>query len=211
MRGGHSVARHRLVARFDVLAVLTIVMVGVPALGFGQWFHYPSEDVKCWAKQFLDPSGRTETMSLLQSITLAIKKDCIYMSRSEKGVQSPSETLASRRGSCRDFAVLMMEAARSLGFAARFVSGYIFIPSAGTSRTVGGGSTHAWIQAYLPGSGWIDFDPTNSIVGNRNLIRVVVAWEPSQVLPLWGTFIECVASTVFRTNNSFYGFVEVPD
>ena len=142
---------------------------------------------------------------------LAIKKDCIYMSRSEKGVQSPSETLASRRSSCRDFAVLIMEAARSLGFAARFVSGYIFIPSAGTSRTVGGGSTHAWMQACLPGSGWIDFDPTNSIVGNRNLIRVVVAWEPSQVLPLWGTFIECVASTVFRTNNSFYGFVEVPD
>ena len=161
----------------------------LPNLGQALVHHYPSEDVKCWAKQFLDPSGRTETMNLLRSITLAIKKDCIYMSRSEKGVQSPSETLASRRGSCRDFAVLMMEAARSLGFAARFVSGYIFIPSAGTSRTVGGGSTHAWIQAYLPGSGWIDFDPTNSIVGNRNLIRVALAWEPSQVLPLWGTFI----------------------
>jgi transglutaminase-like putative cysteine protease len=81
----------------------------------------------------------------------------------------------------------MMEAARSLGVAARFVSGYIFTPGAGADF-VGGGATHAWIQAYLPGAGWIDFDPTNSIVGNRNLIRVAVAWAPENVLPLWGTY-----------------------
>ena len=81
----------------------------------------------------------------------------------------------------------MMEATRSLGLAARFVSGYIFVPGNDTSVT-GGGATHAWMQAYLPGAGWIDFDPTNSIVGNRNLIRVAVAWSPDHVLPLWGTF-----------------------
>ena len=81
----------------------------------------------------------------------------------------------------------MMEATRSLGVAARFVSGYIFVPGNDTSVT-GGGATHAWMQAYLPGAGWIDFDPTNSIVGNRNLIRVAVAWSPEHVLPLWGTF-----------------------
>jgi transglutaminase-like putative cysteine protease len=80
----------------------------------------------------------------------------------------------------------MMEAARSLGIAARFVSGYIFVPSG--SGVAGGGSTHAWMQAYLPGAGWIDFDPTNSIIGNRNLIRVAVAWVPNQALPLWGTY-----------------------
>jgi transglutaminase-like putative cysteine protease len=80
----------------------------------------------------------------------------------------------------------MMEAARSLGLAARFVSGYIFAPN--SSATTGGGATHAWMQAYLPGAGWIDFDPTNRIVGNRNLIRVAVAWAPEQVLPLWGTY-----------------------
>jgi len=128
-------------------------------------------------------------MSLLRSITLGIKKEFLYVRRSEKGVQSPSETLQSRRGSCRDFAVLMMEATRCLGLAARFVSGYIFIPERDTERTVGGGAMHAWMQAYLPGAGWVDFDPTNSIVGNRNLIRVAVAWDPKQVLPLWGTFI----------------------
>ena len=162
----------------------------LPNLGRALAHHYPSDEVKRWVRQFLDPSGTTGTMSLLRSITLGIKKDFLYTRRTEKGVQSPSETLDSRRGSCRDFAVLMMEAVRSLGLAARFVSGYIFVPgreAAGT--TLGGGATHAWMQAYLPGTGWIDFDPTNSIVGNRNLIRVAVAWDPQQVLPLWGTFI----------------------
>jgi transglutaminase-like putative cysteine protease len=88
----------------------------------------------------------------------------------------------------------MMEAVRSLGLAARFVSGYIFVPQGNATGGVGGGSTHAWMQAYLPGAGWIDFDPTNSIVGNRNLIRVAVAWDPQQVLPLWGTFVGAPSS-----------------
>ena len=149
--------------------------------------HYPSENVRHWAGQFLDPWGSTGTMNLLVAMTLGIKEQFRYMRRSEKGVQTPDETLASRRGSCRDFAVLMMEGARSLGLAARFVSGYIFVPAHDTKVT-GGGATHAWMQTYLPGAGWIDFDPTNSIVGNRNLIRVAVAWSPNHVLPLWGTF-----------------------
>ena len=139
--------------------------------------HYPSEDVKHWVKRFLHPSGTTGTMSLLRSMTLAIKQDLVYTRRSEKGVQNPTETLRTGRGSCRDFAVLMMEAARSLGLAARFVSGYIFVPGANDAGTKGGGATHAWMQVYLPGAGWIDFDPTNSIIGNRNLIRVAVAWD----------------------------------
>jgi transglutaminase-like putative cysteine protease len=82
----------------------------------------------------------------------------------------------------------MMEVVRSLGLAARFVSGYIFVPSAGGAPVNAGGSTHAWLQVYLPGAGWVDFDPTNSIIGNRNLIRVAVAWAPAQALPLWGTY-----------------------
>ena len=149
--------------------------------------HYPADNVRHWASQFLYPSGVTGTMNLLRSMTLSIREQFLYVRRNRKGVQSPDETLVSRRGSCRDFAVLMMEATRSLGLAARFVSGYIFVPGNDTSIT-GGGATHAWMQAYLPGAGWIDFDPTNSIVGNRNLIRVAVAWSPDQVLPLWGTF-----------------------
>jgi transglutaminase-like putative cysteine protease len=149
--------------------------------------HYPGDNVRQWAGQFLDPWGTTGTMNLLVSMTLGIKEQFRYVRRSEKGVQSPDETLESRRGSCRDFAVLMMEATRSLGLAARFVSGYIFVPG-NDAKITGGGATHAWMQTYLPGAGWIDFDPTNSIMGNRNLIRVAVAWSPDQVLPLWGTF-----------------------
>jgi transglutaminase-like putative cysteine protease len=165
-----------------------------PNLGPALVHQYPSDEVRRWVDRFLDPSGTTGTMTLLRSITLGIKKEFLYKRRVEKGIQSPSETLASRRGSCRDFAVLMMEAVRSLGLAARFVSGYIFIPGEEAGRTLGGGATHAWMQVFLPGTGWMDFDPTNSIVGNRNLIRVAVAWDPRQVLPLWGTFIGSASS-----------------
>ena len=158
-----------------------------PNLARGLDRQYPGDNIRQWANQFLDPSGTTGTMSLLKSMTIGIRNQFQYLRRTKKGVQSPDETLESRRGSCRDFAVFLMEATRSLGVAARFVSGYIFVPGNNTSIT-GGGSTHAWMQAYLPGAGWIDFDPTNSIVGNRNLIRVAVAWSPNHVLPLWGTF-----------------------
>jgi transglutaminase-like putative cysteine protease len=170
----------------------------LPNLGCALAHQYPSDEVRRWVKQFLRPSGSTAgttgTMDLLRSITLGVKKDFLYKRRSEKGVQSPNDTLESRRGSCRDFAVLMMEAVRSLGLAARFVSGYIFVPQTKAARTRGGGATHAWMQVYLPGTGWIDFDPTNSIIGNRNLIRVAVAWDPKQVLPLWGTFAGSASS-----------------
>jgi transglutaminase-like putative cysteine protease len=148
--------------------------------------HYPNEEVDAWAWSFLPPGGTTGTMALLRAITQGIKDDFRYVRRTEKGVNHPAETLRHRSGSCRDFAVLMMEAARSLGLAARFVSGYIFVPDRDATR--GGGATHAWLQIYLPGAGWVDFDPTNSIVGNRHLIRVAVAWDHHQALPLWGTW-----------------------
>jgi transglutaminase-like putative cysteine protease len=148
--------------------------------------HYDRRNVSKWALRFLDRAESTGTMKILRAMTSGLQDEFEYTRRIEKGVQSPDETLQTRCGSCRDFAVLMMEAVRSLGIAARFVSGYIYAPA--ESGAVGGGATHAWMQAYLPGAGWIDFDPTNSIVGNRNLIRVAVAWSPEHVLPLWGTY-----------------------
>jgi transglutaminase-like putative cysteine protease len=152
--------------------------------------HYPGDEVSQWAARFVSAFGSTKTMALLETMTSAIRDEFTYVRRSAKGVQSPESTLRLRSGSCRDFAVFMMEAVRSLGLAARFVSGYIFIPSeADQAATVSGGATHAWLQVYLPGAGWVDFDPTNRIVGNRNLIRVAVAWDHGQALPLWGTFI----------------------
>jgi transglutaminase-like putative cysteine protease len=102
-------------------------------------------------------------------------------------VQDPTETLMLGSGSCRDFALLMIEAVRSLGLAARFVSGYLFSP-AKEGGHVGGGATHAWAEVYLPGAGWIEYDPTNGIIGNRDLIRVAVVRDPRQAVPLSGTW-----------------------
>ena len=158
-----------------------------PNLWLALTHHGSDESVSTWALQFLDPADSTGTMKMLRAMTHGIREQFEYNRRLEKGGQTPEETLLCGKGNCRDFAVLMMEGARSLGVAARCVSGYIFSP--GESNLSGGGATHAWMQAYLPGAGWIDFDPTNSIVGNRNLIRVAVAWTPEEVLPLWGTYI----------------------
>ncbi|MGZ5235587.1 MAG: transglutaminase-like domain-containing protein, partial [Caldimonas sp.] len=115
-----------------------------------------------------------------------------YLARDEEGTQPPLETLRLGSGSCRDFALLMMEAARRLGVATRFVSGYLYDPSLDGSDeaggTVGAGYTHAWLQAYLPGAGWVPFDPTNNLLGGTQLIRVGVARDPSQAAPISGSW-----------------------
>lgn len=147
----------------------------------------PNLDIDRWAAAMVASRGPQLTMTLLRAMTRRIREDFTYVRRIERGVQSPGDTLRRGSGTCRDFAWLMIDAVRALGLAARFVSGYIFLPHA-KDVTASGGATHAWLQVYLPGAGWVDFDPTNSLIGNRNLIRVAVAWHPAQVLPLWGTF-----------------------
>ena len=112
------------------------------------------------------------------TLCYAIREGFAYSRRPEPGTQPPALTLERRRGTCRDFALLMMEAVRALGLAARFVTGYVYVPDRDGSTNRGGGSTHAWCQVYLPGAGWVEFDPTNGIVGNRDLIRVAVARDP---------------------------------
>jgi transglutaminase-like putative cysteine protease len=148
----------------------------------------PQHQVDEWAKSFVALGGPTDTWELLGAITKAIQREISYMARDAEGIQTPAQTLAERTGSCRDLAVLMMEAVRSLGFAARFVSGYLYNPNADGAGNIGGGSTHAWVQVYLPGSGWVEFDPTNGIIGNRDLIRVAVARDPNHAVPLRGTW-----------------------
>ncbi|TNC15043.1 transglutaminase family protein [Methylobacterium terricola] len=146
--------------------------------------------VEAWARSFLDPDGTADTRALLAAMNAALRRDFTYAARIEKGVQEPAETLRLRRGTCRDFALLMIEAVRALGLAARFVSGYLYVPERdGVAIHAGGGSTHAWVQVYLPGAGWVEFDPTNGIVGNRDLIRVAVARHPGQAVPLHGSWI----------------------
>ena len=148
----------------------------------------PRHEVDAWARSFIPAEGRIPTQDLLAAMTRSVRANFTYVARHEKGVQQPLTTLRAKRGSCRDFAVLMMEGVRALGMAARFVSGYLYNPGNDRARHVGGGSTHAWLQVYLPGAGWVEFDPTNGIVGNRDLIRIAVARDPAQAVPLSGTF-----------------------
>ena len=150
----------------------------------------PGGVVAAWARRFLRWNGSTPVLSLLAEMTRSIRADFTYSKRLEGPPQAPAATLALRSGTCRDFAVLMMEAARSLGLAARFVSGYIYSPSAqdAPGSRIGGGHTHAWVQVYLPSCGWAEFDPTNGIVGATDLVRVAVVRDPRQAVPLAGVW-----------------------
>jgi transglutaminase-like putative cysteine protease len=157
----------------------------------------PDGALSGWARSFLQPTGQTLTLDLLTTMTHGIRENFVYRRRHAQGTQHPLDTLQTRSGTCRDFALLMIEAMRRLGIAARFVSGYLFVHGLPERGYVGGGSTHAWVQVYLPTAGWIEFDPTNGIVGNRDLIRVAVAREPQQAVPLHGTY--------FGTADAFLG------
>ncbi|HEY2926703.1 transglutaminase family protein [Piscinibacter sp.] len=157
--------------------------------------HHDDPDGKltAWARQFIRTDGPTGTRELLVQMNQRIRDGFRYLPRDEEGTQAPLETLALGSGTCRDFALLMMEAARRLGVATRFVSGYLYDPAldaadAGTANVVGAGATHAWLQAYLPGAGWLPFDPTNNLLGGTQLIRVGVARDPSQAAPISGTW-----------------------
>ena len=163
--------------------------------------HYPDPDhaVDLWARQFLPQDGPASTLDLLTAMTHAVKRDLDYIPRYERGVQEPTRTLKAGSGTCRDFAVLMMEAARALGLAARFVSGYLYSPGRDGQGHQGGGATHSWVRVYLPGAGWVEFDPTNGIVGNRDLIRVAVARDPGQAIPLHGTWTGFPADSLGMT------------
>jgi transglutaminase-like putative cysteine protease len=148
-----------------------------------------------WARQFMRTDGPTGTRELLLHMNQFIRDHFGYTTRDEEGTQTPLQTLALGTGSCRDFALLMMEAVRRVGMAARFVSGYLYDPAldgaakGGQAGTLGAGSTHAWLQVYLPGAGWVPFDPTNNLLGGTSqLIRVGVARDPSQASPISGSW-----------------------
>jgi transglutaminase-like putative cysteine protease len=111
----------------------------------------PDCQVARWARSFLRNEGSTNTHELLLDLTQGIGRTFKYARRHEKGVQTPAQTLALGSGSCRDLAMLMIDAARALGMAARFVSGYLHVPDERRHR--GGGHTHACAQVYLPGPG----------------------------------------------------------
>jgi transglutaminase-like putative cysteine protease len=152
--------------------------------------HYPdpSSWLAEWARGFVR-GQQTDTLALLKDMVAGVAAEISYQSRDEEGTQSPLQTLGRGWGSCRDFAVLFVEAARSLGFGARIISGYLYDPDRTSAGAVDAGSTHAWAEIFLPGAGWITFDPTNRGVGGFNLIPVAVGRVIAQVMPMTGTFL----------------------
>ena len=137
-----------------------------------------------WLQQFWYSGQVVETYILLEWINKAIATGFTYQHREEPGVQTPATTLTERAGSCRDFATLFIEACHYLGLAARFVSGYQYSPT----LLQGQGSTHAWSEVYLPGTGWKGFDSTSGqVVGNHH-IAVAVSRYPEAVPPVSGSF-----------------------
>jgi transglutaminase-like putative cysteine protease len=148
--------------------------------------------VASWVRALSPPGEKIETYALLQRLTIHIQQTLTYQVREEPGVQPAALTLAKRTGSCRDYAFLLMEGARYLGLAARFVSGYLNTPPS----SVNFGATHAWAEVFLPGAGWKGFDPTiGSVVGSDH-IAVAVARLPDSVPPVAGTFIGLPATTL---------------
>jgi transglutaminase-like putative cysteine protease len=150
----------------------------------------PTGELAAWARQFLRSDGPTGTRELLVEMTQFIRSSMRYVARFDEGVQTPYDTIRWQSGTCRDFATLMIEAVRHLGYAARFVSGYLYTPSldGGEAVYVGAGATHAWLQVFLPGAGWIPFDPTNNLIGGTDLIRVGVARHASLASPVSGSW-----------------------
>lgn len=133
-----------------------------------------------------------QSYTLLQRLTAHIYKTMTYKMREEPGVQSPTETLALGSGSCRDFALLLMESAKCLGLAARFVSGYLHAPLMADQD----GSTHAWAEVYLPGGGWKGFDPTIGDIVGSDHIPVAVSRLAEAVPPISGTFAGTAESSM---------------
>jgi transglutaminase-like putative cysteine protease len=151
----------------------------------------PGGVLTAWTRQFIRTDGPTGTREMLVAMNQHIREHFRYEAREEEGTQEPHVTLEKGAGSCRDFALLMMEAGRRLGIATRFVSGYLYDPTLehGEGDALqGAGYTHAWLQAYLPGAGWVPFDPTNNLLGGTQLIRVGVARHPSQAAPINGSW-----------------------
>jgi len=148
----------------------------------------PTDRLGSWARGFVR-SNPTDTLALLADLNNGVRAAVSYQSRETEGTQSPTETLDRGWGSCRDLAVLLIEAARCLGFGARVVSGYLYNPSADARAAVGAGSTHAWADIYVPGAGWIGYDPTNGTIDGADLIRVAVTRDISQAVPIAGSFV----------------------
>jgi transglutaminase-like putative cysteine protease len=145
---------------------------------------YPHDGpaVQQWLLNLYSPGQLINTSDLLNKLNTRIYEAFRYNARYDPGVQLPCQTLALGSGSCRDYAVFMMEAARHWGFASRFVTGYIQM---GEGQH---GATHAWTEIYIPGAGWRGFDPTNNKLAGSEHVSVAVAREQDKASPLSGSW-----------------------
>ena len=148
-------------------------------------------ELQVWIQGLWREGEAIQTYALLLRMAQHINATCTYRVREEPGVQTARKTLSSGAGSCRDFAFLFMQGAQSLGLAARFVSGYLHAPYATEI-----GSTHAWAEIYLPGAGWLGFDPTIGDIVGADHFPVAVAHLPESVPPVSGTFRGAAQSTL---------------
>jgi transglutaminase-like putative cysteine protease len=165
--------------RVDLAPYLTVI------------FDHDRALLSAWLQQFWQPGQIVETYLLLEWINKAIATGFAYQQREEPGVQTPGVTLATRAGSCRDFATLFIESCHYLGLAARFVSGYVYSPI----PILGQGATHAWAEVYLPGTGWKGFDSTSGLVVGNEHIAVAVGRHPESLPPVAGSFLSATAQS----------------
>ena len=144
--------------------------------------------INTWLRPFLDGHGRGSTLPFLLALNESIAAQFRYEAREEPGIQTPAETLRIRAGTCRDFALLFMEAVRQMGLASRYVSGYL-CGSGDVDPEFAVDSTHAWTEVYLPGAGWKGFDPTSGILAAGTHVRVAATRNPAQATPILGNYL----------------------
>lgn len=213
---GNSVATASFTGRAETLRIesqLELELTGNPwpifniaATALTYPFFYSNDDRADLGalaiQQYLDPMGRLQqwarsfvrgaapdTLELLKAISHGVSEALQYEVRESEGTQTPIESLDRGKGSCRDFAILFAEAVRSLDIGARIVSGYLYDPQSTATGSSGAGSTHAWAEVYVPGAGWINFDPTNRSIGGFNLVPVAVARDITLLMPVSGSYV----------------------
>ncbi|RYE52661.1 MAG: transglutaminase family protein, partial [Hyphomicrobiales bacterium] len=138
-----------------------------------------------WLRQYMHDPAET-ALDVIKRLNEAIHSEFTYGARYEEGVQHPADTIRMKSGTCRDFAWLMVETLRRMGFAARFITGYLYSARAELRGT---GATHAWCEVFLPHLGWIELDPTNGLIESPDLIPIAVTRTPAEAAPISGAII----------------------